>query len=144
MNIREAYPNTPHSLYLWRSHLLSLLGDWDRVLKGIRSDEYPGRIYDEPQGGWRATPRPCTHCRQPTCCTTPRGRSVHPSCEGWIDSLSAEAEADLVFSIMQVIPIAEIEAAPCLFAPAHTLAAPDRTASRTSPATGSANGAGDG
>lgn len=37
-----------------------------------------------------AKPKPCTKCKAPTTYATPRGRAVHPTCEGRTDVLPDE------------------------------------------------------
>jgi hypothetical protein len=125
------YYTTPPWVYAWRDHLLLLMGDWDRVLKGVREGVYPGKELPAPIGGVRETARPCTHCKQPTVFTTARGRSVHPNCEGWVDTLTRDGMADLMDSIAAILPIKGVEEAPCLFVPALTLGAQTQTDSQS-------------
>jgi hypothetical protein len=135
----RGYYNTPLETYAWRTHLLRVVGDLDRILKGVRAGTYPGKVLDRPVGKVREVPRACSHCKQPTIFTTDRGRSVHPTCEGWIDTLTPEALMDLVFDIQRQIPIASFKESACLFDPARTLAALITTDSPSSPGTGSAS-----
>lgn len=62
----------------------------------------------EPIGGQRPIPRDCSRCKQPTTWTTPRGRSVHPTCEGWLDRLDELALIDLVWSLREQLPIVDV------------------------------------
>ncbi len=133
----RGYYTTSPETYGWRSHLLCLLGDLDRITKTARAGTYPGKVLDHPVGKVREVPRACSHCKQPTIFTTDRGRSVHPTCEGWIDTLTTDGFADVVDSIAAVIPLKGIEESPCLFDPARTLGALTKTDSPSSPGTGS-------
>lgn len=135
----RGYYTTPPQTWAWRHHLLWLLGDLDRIVKGARTGTYPGKVLDRPVGKVREVPRACSRCKQPTIFTTDRGRSVHPTCEGWIDTLTDEAFDDLIFDIQDQIPIASSKDELCLFDPARTLAALVTTDSPPSPGTGSAS-----
>lgn len=127
LTLRDYYANlgTPTWVGPWRTHLLRLLGDWDRVLKATREDTYPGKVLSAPTGAVRDVARPCSFCRGPTTFTTARGRSVHPTCDGWTDLLTKDALADLVDAIADVFPVQSIEESQCLFGPARTLDVPD-------------------
>lgn len=133
VSVREAYGNGDPLTYAWRTHLLRLHGDLDRILKGIRVDKWPGKTFDEPQGKWREDPRPCSRCKQPTQFTTPRGRSVHPGCEGWIDRLTEDAEIDVIFMISTIIEIEDQKESLCPFDLARTLAVLVQTETPFSP-----------
>jgi hypothetical protein len=127
-NFAHAYGSTPDVVYAWRSHLLRLLGDLKRK---------PVFDLPAPLGGVRDEPRPCSTCRQPTRFTTARGRSVHPTCEGFTDLLTDDAYNDVVWAIAEVIPIKAIEEFPCLFDPVSTLGVRDMTGNPRLPETGS-------
>lgn len=63
-----------------------------------------GRILDEPDPvRVLDTYRPCTRCKQPTYIGTPRGRPVHPGCEGWLDRLTDEGMNNLLFDLHAVL-----------------------------------------
>lgn len=44
-------------------------------------------------------PRPCSKCKQPTITTTMRGRPIHDTCEGWLNVMPDELEAQVIFGI---------------------------------------------
>ncbi|MGQ0774582.1 MAG: hypothetical protein ACT4NY_09215 [Pseudonocardiales bacterium] len=44
-------------------------------------------------------PKPCTRCRTPARTATARGRAVHLNCEGWLDVLTTEAIAKVLFGV---------------------------------------------
>lgn len=76
------------------------------LLHDLLASKVPASGLDQPIGGLRASERACSVCRQPTVFTTPRGRSVHPGCEGWLDTLTDDAFTDLAWHIGDVIPVA--------------------------------------
>lgn len=67
----------------------------------------PRRDLATPTGGF-GPPRPCSRCRQTAVTTTPRGRPVHPSCEGWLDRLSDAGLADLTWAVVDLLPVLDI------------------------------------
>lgn len=81
--------------YAERSRLLRLLTDWDFKKRQLR----PAKTYDAPVGKWEAEERKCSWCRQPTRNRTPRGRPVHPTCEGWIDDLTPDGSVELLYAL---------------------------------------------
>lgn len=87
-----------------RRHIrLTLLHD---LINLHRVGKRPAQELAQPSMATRASARACSVCRQPTIFATPRGRSVHPGCEGWLDTLAADAMTDLTWLIADVIPIA--------------------------------------
>lgn len=71
-----------------------------------RGNKRPAQELAQPSMSTRASARGCSVCRKPTIFATPRGRSVHPCCEGWLDTLADDALTDLTWLIGDILPIA--------------------------------------
>lgn len=91
--------------YAGRIKALRTIADWD-FKKGTARQ---GTTYDEPVGGWREEARKCSQCRQLTNFTTARGRSVHPSCEGWVDDLTEQGEVELLYVVTGRLDVKSVE-----------------------------------
>lgn len=48
-------------------------------------------------------PKPCSVCKASSYTTTPRGRGVHPGCEGVLDVLPDDIHWDTVFMIAEML-----------------------------------------
>lgn len=94
---RDAVTHTPDRAYFARVWHL-------RVLPDLLHERKPA-VLAAPAGGMRSVARPCSWCRQPALTTTARGRSVHPTCEGWSDQLDDDALIDLIWSVYDALPI---------------------------------------
>jgi hypothetical protein len=98
-------PEWRDQCYRTRIRLLRLLTDYDFKARRLKE----GKEYDAPVGGWRDEPRKCSHCKLPTRFTTARGRSVHPACEGWVDTLTDRAALDLIYAVSDVLSVESVE-----------------------------------
>lgn len=69
-----------------------------------------GRVLDEPRPvTFLPAPKPCTRCKQPAVTGTPRGRAVHPGCEGWLDRLTDQAEEDVLWHLITTFGVTTVE-----------------------------------
>lgn len=73
---------------------------WTEQLPDGRLVHHPGKILaGQTVGRWLDTPKPCTVCKQPSWTATPRGRSHHDTCEGWLHVLPDDIEAQVIFGV---------------------------------------------
>lgn len=101
-------PDRRNLAYAERRRLLRLLTDLDPKTGIVRE----GKTYDAPIGGWREEARKCSHCKGLTNFTTPRGRSVHPTCEGWVDDLSDLGWVEVTYAVASVLGVKSVEVVP--------------------------------
>lgn len=93
--------------YAERARLLRLMADWDAKRKTVRE----GKTYDSPEDAikWETEERKCSKCGLPTKGRTPRGRAIHPACEGWVDELSDAGAMDLLYTVGTVLGVTSVE-----------------------------------
>lgn len=73
---------------------------WTEQLADGQLVHHAGKFQlDQPQAKWLATPKPCSRCKQPCQTATPLGRAVHDSCEGYLNVLPDEIEAQIIFGV---------------------------------------------
>jgi hypothetical protein len=97
-------PDQMAEAYGERLRLLRLMADFDPKKKRIREPV----TYDAPVGKWEAEERKCSKCPLPTRFRTPRGRPVHPTCEGWIDDLTPNGAVEVLFALSD-LGVASVE-----------------------------------
>lgn len=101
---RGATGSTPDDVYAARWRRLQELVD----TLGTRG----ARALATPEGAVRAVPRPCSTCKLPTRFTTPRGRSVHPCCEGWQDTVPESAVVEVTWLLSAALGVHSITTVP--------------------------------
>lgn len=73
---------------------------WTEQLPSGQLVHHAGKILTgQTVGKWLDKPRPCSRCKQPCQTTTPLGRPVHDTCEGWLHILPDDLEAQIVFGV---------------------------------------------
>lgn len=73
---------------------------WTELTDDGRLVHHAGKLVEKPTPGkWLDVPKPCSVCKQPCQTTTPRGRAVHDSCEGWTNVLTDELNAQVIFEV---------------------------------------------
>lgn len=79
-------------------------GFWTEQIKDGSLVHHAGNLLDEPRPYKDIVePKACSVCKDPAYTTTPRGRGVHPSCEGRLDVLPDDLHWDVIFSMAETL-----------------------------------------
>lgn len=93
----------PFTVKVWgESHYVVHRGKgfWVSQLRDGTLVSHAGNLLDgQKQHKTITTPKPCSKCKQPCWTTTPRGRAIHDTCEGFADVMPDEVHWAVVFGI---------------------------------------------
>lgn len=87
-------------------------GFWTERLDDGRLVHHLGNllINGQTEGRWLDQPKPCSRCKQPSWTATPRGRAVHDTCEGMLDTMPDEHLSRIIFGVAAMLGATVVQA----------------------------------